>query len=250
MGRNQLKILIVEDDLVIAENLRETLEEMGYENIKVSTTSDAAITEYKQFLPDLLLVDIQLKNSTRDGIETIRFLEAGNEVPIIYLTAFADSETRKRAKSTYPAAYLIKPASKTQIDISIDIAVSNFQSKSSTTTPHICPLFTRQNYIFIKNGERFEKCLFTDIAYIKAEGSYCSIYSEHKNWVVSMYLSKLLNHLNHDSLIRCHRSYAVNFHQVQSFDFNNLHVLVSSNIVKIPVGDQFRSEITKSFHKI
>lgn len=248
--KNQLRILIIEDDLIIAENLRENLLELGYANIDVAADSTNAIETYRKAKPDICLVDIQLTGSQKDGIETMEFLNAGTEVPLIYLTSFADEGTRERAKKTNPTAYLIKPASKTQVDISIDIALNNFFSKKDLSVRSSQTVFYYRDYIFLKQGDRYEKYYHQEITYIKAEGSYTHLYTADKTPMVSMHLQKLVEHLSVDFLIRCHRSYVVNIHHVHSFDQNYLYVLNGQHVVKVPIGDQYRVELNKKIPKI
>jgi CheY-like chemotaxis protein len=142
IDKNQLRILIIEDDLIIAENLKENLMDMGYRYIDVVSDSKEAISLYRQNKPDLCLVDIQLTRSPLDGIETMEKLEAGKEIPVIYLTSFIDDVTRERAKKTNPSAYLVKPANKIQIDVAIDIAVSTFFRKPEINPVQRCSLHT------------------------------------------------------------------------------------------------------------
>jgi len=246
-NKNQPRILIVEDDLIIAENLRENLLELGYTHIDVTTDSTHAIQLYRTHKPDICLVDVQLNGSQKDGIETMEYLNAGKEIPVIYLTSFADEVTRERAKSTYPAAYLIKPANKSQIDVTIDIALNNFYNKKENIAIPLCPLFSGNGFIFLKvknkDIERYEKFYLKDIEYLKAEGSYTQLYSGDKAPVVTMNLLRTLSILNDPNIIRCHRSYAVNIQHVHSFDHSGFFIIHNNAVINIPIGDQYRTDI-------
>ena len=119
---NIIKILIIEDDLVIAQNIKEYLMAFGYGEIKTAKNYQDTAHILKSFTPDLYLVDIMLKNSAKDGIDIMKVILPNNGKPIIYLTANTDEDTRTRAKSTKPAAYLVKPISEKQLEIAIEFA--------------------------------------------------------------------------------------------------------------------------------
>ena len=85
MEKKQLKILIVEDDFVLAENLKENLYSMGYGEVFHAKNSDEGIQLFNHIEPDLCLVDIQLDKSPLDGIQMVSSVHMGTKVPVIYL---------------------------------------------------------------------------------------------------------------------------------------------------------------------
>jgi len=118
-----LKIFIVEDDLLLAEELQEQLLEFGYTITDVVANSQDALLAFRRRLPDLVLCDIHLKNSKLDGIELAAAFRQIATIPLIFLTAYGDEQTLTRAKATNPAYYLIKPCNATQLQVAIDFAV-------------------------------------------------------------------------------------------------------------------------------
>lgn len=244
MNKSQLVILIVEDDLIIAENLKENLEEIGYGSIHIASNSTVALDSFTKNNPDLCLVDIQLNGSPMDGIATVLAGKMNKTCPIIYLTSFVDEATRERAKQTNPGAYLVKPANKIQIDIAIDMALNAFYNKVQPQKALIYPLISGPDFIFLKirkkDYERYEKFYYQDISYFKSDGSYTEVHSCEKAPIVSYNIKKTLELLNQSIYIRCHRSYAVNIQHIQSFDVNHLYVSNGNELLTIPIGDQFR----------
>lgn len=247
MNRSGLKILIVEDDFIIAENLKENLNELGYGEVFHGSNSNEGQYLFETHHPDLCIVDIQLNGSQLDGIEMVMNKKMGELIPIIYLTSFSDEDIRERAKKTNPASYLIKPTNQTQIDVAIDIALSNFYSKSDKIKSQYCPMYSGNGFIFLKvknkDLERYEKYYLKDIIYLKAEGSYTHIYIGNKSPLVSMNLNKTLKSLNNPNLIRCHRSFAVNLEHVHSIDSSNLYLVNGEVVVKAPFGEQYKMEV-------
>ena len=102
------QILIVEDERIIARDLQQTLQELGYDAWGVASSAQEAITLASERIPDIVLMDIRLKGAT-DGIETAAVLRERFNVPIIFLTAHADAATLNRAKRVEPHGYLVKP---------------------------------------------------------------------------------------------------------------------------------------------
>jgi CheY-like chemotaxis protein len=109
-----LKILIVEDEMLIAANISMQLESLGYEVLEIIPRGQEAINAVKIDKPDLVLMDINLKGEM-DGIETAIQMQADGHIPVIYLTANADDVHFNRAKATNPYAFLSKPFKKLNI---------------------------------------------------------------------------------------------------------------------------------------
>jgi len=131
-----LRILIIEDDLLLATELEEQLLDFGYSILdNVSNYADA-IHSFKRRFPDLVLCDIQLEDSQKDGIEVTEKFNEITKVPIIFLTAFGDAATLERAKKINPAYYLIKPCNPTQLKIALDFAISNFTKNEQADPQH------------------------------------------------------------------------------------------------------------------
>ncbi len=116
------RILIVEDERITAEDLRETLTDLGYEvTASVSNGADA-IAQAEQNTPDLALMDVRIQGDM-DGTETARVLRERFNIPVIYLTAHADSSTVTRAKDAEPLGYITKPFQEASLHASIEIAL-------------------------------------------------------------------------------------------------------------------------------
>ncbi len=115
-------VLIVEDEQIVATELREILTSLGYRIVAVTSTGPEALAKTEETQPDLILMDIRIKG-TMDGIETASKITNRWDIPIIYLTAHADQETLRRAKVTGPMGYVLKPFSERELLIAIEIAI-------------------------------------------------------------------------------------------------------------------------------
>src|SRR5262249_4998329 len=116
------RVLIVEDEIIIAKDLQKKLQGMGYDVPATATSGHDALTKSVEITPDIVLMDIVLKNGL-DGIETAERLMAEQGLPIIYITAYADEQTLKRAKVTEPFGYILKPFDLNLVVINIEIAL-------------------------------------------------------------------------------------------------------------------------------
>jgi CheY-like chemotaxis protein len=122
-SQDRNRILIIEDEAIIAVNIKNTLKQFGYEaEFKTSGESALEFLEEGSFTPDLILMDINL-GSGLDGIETAQKIHEKGSIPIIYLTAFSDQDTLDRAQITDPFGYIVKPFQGRELYISIEMAL-------------------------------------------------------------------------------------------------------------------------------
>jgi DNA-binding NarL/FixJ family response regulator len=122
------RLLIVEDDALIAIDLAETLEELGFEVGQTAHNGPDALRALHSEVFDLAIFDIDLGGGMT-GIEVAARVEAIRPMPFIFLTALADRKTLAAAKATSPAAYLVKPFRPADLMTSIELAIHNFQQR-------------------------------------------------------------------------------------------------------------------------
>ena len=115
-------VLIVEDEAIVAQDLRQTLAEQGFDAFAVAASAEEAIATAASKRPDVVLMDIRIKGRT-DGIAAAQELRERFGTPIIFLTAHADARTLARAKSTEPSGYLLKPVKSSELKVSIELAL-------------------------------------------------------------------------------------------------------------------------------
>jgi len=106
---NNIKILIVEDESIVALDIKRALQKLDYEVVGIAKNYTTAVKLFQEEEPSVIFMDINLKNSEKDGIDTAKDLQKIQNIPIIYLTAFSDEITLKRAIQTNPISYLVKP---------------------------------------------------------------------------------------------------------------------------------------------
>ena len=122
----KFRIMIVEDELIVAQNLENQLQKLGYEVPAVVNSGQEAILTAAKIKPHLVLMDIKLSGSM-DGIDAADQIHTRFHIPVVYLTAYADEETLQRAKATDPFGYILKPFELRKLHSTIEIALYKHQ---------------------------------------------------------------------------------------------------------------------------
>ena len=123
-----MRILIVEDEPIIADDLVFMLEEMGYLNVDTVYSANEALALLDKNNFDLVLLDINL-DGEKDGIDIAEFLHKEGKAPFIFLTSLSDDKTIERVKKTNPSAYLVKPIDEKDLRVNIELSFSKFNER-------------------------------------------------------------------------------------------------------------------------
>lgn len=241
------KILIVEDEMIIAANISLQLTTLGYEITGIIPRGEEALLQIKENKPDIVLLDIQLKGKI-DGIETAQMMQKSYNIPIIYLTANADEEHFKRAKTTNPYAFISKPFKKLDLQRAIELTVKRVQTETKQVNPSAekeAP-FILSDSIFVKHHEKMVRVDIKDILYIEAERNYCRIYSKSKEYLLVMTLKDLDEKLPDKHFIRVHRSFIVNLSQID--EVATSHIVIGKKA--IPVSKALKDELLNRLQTI
>ncbi len=139
------KILVVEDERITAEDIKRSLEKVGYNVPAIVSTGEDAVKYSERYKPDLVLMDIVLEGKI-DGIEAAETIKTKFDIPVIYLTAYSDKSTVERAKMTHPSAFILKepfgflhkPFEENELYTAIDILLSrNLNEKILTNNDNV-----------------------------------------------------------------------------------------------------------------
>jgi PAS domain S-box-containing protein len=120
--RTPAQIIVVEDEQIVALDLKRSLQELGYHVIKIVAAGEAAVAAAREQKPDLVLMDIGLPGEI-NGIEAARMIHSNHDIPVVYLTAYADDQTLKEATTTGPYGYLVKPFENRELKSTIEVAL-------------------------------------------------------------------------------------------------------------------------------
>ncbi len=116
------RVLIVEDEKIIALDLQRRLEKFGYRVVALCATAEEAVEAAIEYIPDIILMDIML-GGERDGVDAAVEIKSHKNIPIVFLTAYADDKTVERAKKAEPVGYVLKPFKERELQTTIDIAL-------------------------------------------------------------------------------------------------------------------------------
>ncbi|WP_064197839.1 MULTISPECIES: LytTR family DNA-binding domain-containing protein [Emticicia] len=235
--QSQLKILIVEDEMLIAANIANQLETFGYEVIGIIPRGEEAIKVVQNDKPDLVLMDINLKGEI-DGIETAKRIQQEGQIPIIYLTANSDDEHFNRAKATNPYAFLSKPFKRLDLQRALELASVRILQENNEPKTEQNGL-KLEDRIFVKQNDLMCKILIADILYLEADRNYCQVFTKDKNYLLVNTLKNMEEKLPTQSFQRVHRSYIVNLKEINEFNHNN--ITVGNKI--LPLSKELRPEL-------
>jgi DNA-binding LytR/AlgR family response regulator len=245
----KIKILIVEDEGIVALDMANQLKGNGYEIVGIADTGIEALEMVKTTNPDIILMDIFIKGKL-NGIETAHKINEFGEIPIIYITALADKKTMESAMHTFPYAYLVKPFRSIDLYSSIDLAFRNAARKASVSkTPRNeeIDIFKIHDRIFVRVDHAFfEKVQLEEIYYLEANRSYCTIICKNKVYTLSNSLNQVLQQISSEIIVRIHKSYAININYVSAMrDFQ-----ISVNNIQLPLGAGYRKQLIELFHLV
>ena len=235
--QNRIKILIVEDEMLIAANIAIQLESLGYEVAGIIPRGEEALKTVQHEKPDLVLMDINLKGEL-DGIETAIKMQQEDAIPIIYLTANSDDAHFNRAKATSPYAFLSKPFKKLDLQRAVELASVRILQESNEPKAGLNSL-KLEDRIFVRQNDLMCKILIADILYLEADRNYCQVFTKDKNYLLINTLKNMEDKLPSDTFQRIHRSYIINLKQVNEFNHNN--ITVGNKI--LPMSKELRPEL-------
>lgn len=129
----QARVLVVEDEVIVARTIANQLTQLGYTVVDTASSGQAAIDKATQKHPDLILMDIFLKGSM-DGVTAASEIRTQLDIPIVFLTAYADENTIQRAKATLPLGYIVKPFNEGELRVAVELALFKHQMEQELRT--------------------------------------------------------------------------------------------------------------------
>jgi two-component system response regulator LytT len=215
---NKFKILIVDDEVLMAEFLKDLLIGLNYSQLELAHNKRRAIERIEDFKPNLILLDIRM-NDEIEGIELAEIINEQYKMPFIYITAHSDKETIQRALNTKPLGYITKPFKQADVYATIKIAEESFKSK-------------QEEFLVFKDGYIHTKLPINDILFVEASDNYIDIHSNNKKYTLRNTLEWFKENTPDYLFHRTHRSYIVNITKItkssrKSVFINNIEIPVS-----------------------
>ncbi|MBN8692465.1 MAG: response regulator transcription factor [Bacteroidetes bacterium] len=219
-----LKVLIVDDEVLIAEDLKDILKSFGIQNIHLAHSKTEALTALNEIRPHLALLDIRMENEL-DGLELGQYIIDTLKIPFIYITAHSDMVMIEKIVKTKPSAYITKPFKKSDLFASINLIRESLSENQAAV-------------LNIKDGYNTVILPFDTILYIEGEGNYINIYSESKKIVSRQSLDSVYDLLDTRKFFRIHRSYIVNTQKITKYSKKEVEL----NSIKLPVSRNIAEE--------
>ncbi len=231
----KFKILIVEDDPIIAEDIQATLNEFGYDALDPVDNADAALKSIRLNQPNLCMLDVHL-GAEIDGIQLAEMINKSHDLPIVFLTAFNDRPTIDRIKATNPAAYLVKPVDERNLQTTLEIV---FHNLSKNQEPESSFEGIKSDRIFVKIKDRLVNIALTDIHYLEAYDNYVFLHTSDKKILLSLSLKAVDEKLASSQFLRVHRSYIVNLSKIEGIGLSHIQIKKA----QIPIGKTYRERL-------
>lgn len=225
---DNIKILIVEDEILIAEDLKDDLESFGINQIKMAHDVDEALQQIRLGNPDLVLLDIRLEKG-KEGLDIGRYLKNEKLIPFIYITAHSDMSLINEMVETKPSAYITKPFKKSDLFAAIGLAQETIKKNTL-------------NNISIKDGYNTVRIQQDDIFFIESDGNYIILHTKSKKYMLRKSLDSIMKDLDDTRFIKIHRSYIVNKNHVRRYSSKSLKI----NMQEIPISRTYSIDF-KSF---
>lgn len=211
-----IKIGFVEDEIVIAMTITSILKKLNYNVLFQATNFTQAIHMIEKDCPDLLLLDINL-GGQKDGIHIAEIVRANYNIPIIFLTANSDVATVQRAKLVKPNAYLLKPFTKDDLFIAIEIAILNYNENRANVIEN--------DHFIVKSGNEYYNLKIRNLVFIESRDNYVTIYLiSGKSIIMRSSLSEILERLPSSTFLRISRSLIVHVAFINKIESDRIHV--------------------------
>ena len=245
-----IKILIVEDNVIIADDMQSMLEEIGYESVDNVIVYEQAEEVLKNNHVDLVLIDIILA-SDKTGIDLGKHIRENYNIPYIFITSNSDRATVENAKTVKPNGYLVKPFEQQDLYTSIEIALSNFDYSTKEggqqhpeDEDRIVSNSVLKDSIFVKKQHLYYRIQFGDIQFIKADNVYLEVNTVDKKFLVRSPLKDYLEKLPKNKFYRAHKSYIVNVDHIDAI--NSKDIMINNTL--IPISKDFKEFIISAMN--
>ena len=229
-----VRILIVEDELIIAEDMAMKLEGMGYSVVGSALDYEEAIDLLASQSPDIALLDINLGEEQKDGIWLGEYIRFHNKIPFVYLTAYETSDIVDRALATEPHAYLTKPFN--ELSLRTSLAIAGQQHASSQATE------PKPQHLLVKHNELLKQVLLEDITYMESDGNYLKVHTQQEQYRYRSTVSSILANLPQDQFLQTHRAFIVNRSYITGFS----RTVVSIGGIEVPVSKSKAAVVTET----
>lgn len=234
----EVKILIVEDESLVAMDMADMLTRIGYQVLPTAYSYEEAIKNLDEQLPDIVLADINL-NGPKTGLDLGKQLQEKYRIPFVFITSHSDKNTVAKAASLRPNGYLVKPFEQEDLFTSIEVALANFTSHIAGNAATDRPNVPFNDTIFVKTDTRFVKVRLADILFLESDGNYIFIHTDNAKHIVRSTFREMMINLPKGQFMQIHKSYIVQLDKIDELSHTEVKVAKHT----IPISRNFKDEL-------
>ena len=243
-------VLVVEDESIVSKDIQYSLKKLGYEVIGSSATGAKAIELALELKPNIVLMDIMLKGDI-NGIEASAEIKKSLNIPIIFLTAYADENTLEKAKITEPYAYILKPFKEIDLHTSIEMALYKHGKeleviKERDFLYNIVENKESNEFIFVKSNSKLIKLYNKDIYFVEALKDYVVINTLNSRYTIHSTMKEIEKKLPDNQFVRVHRSFIIRTDKIAQIEQPN--IILENDKRIIPVGGSYKEMLVKKLN--
>ena len=246
-------ILVVEDESIVSKDIQSSLKKLGYNVVAACSSGEEAVLLASVNKPDLVLMDIMLKGNI-SGIDAAEKIKSEFNLPVIFLTAYADEGTLSKAKLSEPYGYILKPFKEIDLHTSIEMAI--YKHKKNTEIKKERDLLFSivenregsKDIIFVKSNSRLVKLNTADVFYVEALKDYVVINTFNTRYTIHSTMKDIESRLSLSDFVRVHRSFIVRLDKIMAIE-NNLLILEKDK-KQIPIGGSYKDLLLDKLNMI
>ena len=249
---NTINILVVEDESIVSKDIQNSLKKIGYNVIGSCNNAQEAIEIATELHPDVVLMDIMLKGNLT-GIDAADQIKQLN-IPVIFLTAYADEATLAKAKVTEPYGYILKPFKEKDLSISIEMAIHRHKKLTELKKERDFLYSIVENkdgakdVLFVKSNSRLVKINTKDIFFIEALKDYVTINTELMRYTIHSTMKDIEKKVSPSDFMRVHRSFIIRIDKIVAIENHNL--ILEKDKKPIPIGGSYKDDLLQRLNMV
>ncbi len=250
---SKTNILVVEDESIVSKDIQNSLKKLGYNVVGACNNGEEAVELASEKQPDLVLMDIMLKGEM-SGIDAANIIRSRLNIPIIFLTAYADESTLSKAKVTEPYGYILKPFKEIDLHSSIEMAIYKHKKVSEIKKERDFLYSLVENkegskdILFVKSNSRLVKVNMKDVYFIEALKDYVVINTELTRYTIHSTMKDIEKKLAPNEFLRVHRSFIVRVDKIVAIENHNL--VLEKDKKSVPIGGSYKDELLQRLNMV
>jgi two-component system response regulator LytT len=242
-----VNILVTEDESIVRKDIERSLKKLGYNVVGSADTGEKAIELAAELKPDLALMDIMLKGDMT-GIEAAERIKEDSDIPIIFLTAYADESTLAKAKVTEPHGYILKPFKEIDIHTSIEMAIHKHQKEADLKIENellrsLAVPKESAELLFVKHQGKLVKLNAADVHFVEALKDYVVINTKDQKFTIHSTMKDIEKKLPQNVFQRVHRSFILNVNKIAAIQGANL--IIEDFNKEVPIGGSYKDALAQ-----